>query len=155
MAPREWTTTDFYAVLGVPHDSSQETLKRAYRGLARRHHPDVNGGCPKAERRFQEIGAAYAVLSDRTSRSRYDHARRGVRHHAKGPASAARRAETAPPKPTTAAPRHPAGGTGVPITTSPGGTAAFGGWGPLVWAPGLWAMSMWASSVRTAMPAPA
>lgn len=75
MAPQDWLTDDLYDILGVPQDSTDDTLRRAYRSLVRRHHPDVNAGCPRAERRFKEVGAAYAVLSDRRRRAQYDLAR--------------------------------------------------------------------------------
>ncbi len=61
---------DYYVVLGVAKDSSEPEIKRAFRELARKHHPDVNpadGG-----EAFREINEAYAVLSDRDSRNRYD-----------------------------------------------------------------------------------
>ncbi|MFN6339036.1 MAG: molecular chaperone DnaJ [Cyanobacteriota bacterium] len=62
---------DFYELLGVGRDADADTLKRAYRRLARQYHPDVNKD-PGAEDRFKEIGRAYEVLSDPQSRSRYD-----------------------------------------------------------------------------------
>lgn len=62
---------DYYAVLGVARDASPEEIKRAYRQLAREHHPDVNGH-PEAEEKFKELGEAYAVLSDPQQRQRYD-----------------------------------------------------------------------------------
>ena len=63
---------DFYAVLGVSRDADDAELKRAYRNLARAHHPDKNPGDQKAEERFKEISEAYAILSDPDKRSQYD-----------------------------------------------------------------------------------
>lgn len=62
---------DYYDLLNVSRDANPETLKRAYRRLARQYHPDVNKE-PGAEERFKEIGRAYEVLSDPEKRSRYD-----------------------------------------------------------------------------------
>jgi curved DNA-binding protein len=63
---------DLYATLGVARDADDETIRKAYRQLARRHHPDVNPDDPKAEERFKEISQAYAVLSDAEKRRAYD-----------------------------------------------------------------------------------
>ncbi len=62
---------DYYDLLNVSRDANPETLKRAYRRLARQYHPDVNKESG-AEERFKEIGRAYEVLSDPEKRSRYD-----------------------------------------------------------------------------------
>ncbi|MGC6482950.1 MAG: molecular chaperone DnaJ [Synechococcus sp.] len=62
---------DFYDLLGVSRDADADTLKRAYRRLARKYHPDINKD-PGAEDRFKEIGRAYEVLSDPQSKARYD-----------------------------------------------------------------------------------
>jgi curved DNA-binding protein len=63
---------DYYDVLGVSRDATPEQIKKAYRGLARRHHPDVNPGDKTAEVKFKEAQQAYDVLSDSEKRSLYD-----------------------------------------------------------------------------------
>jgi molecular chaperone DnaJ len=63
---------DLYAVLGVRRGASAEDIKKAYRKLARRYHPDVNPGNKQAEERFKEIAQAYDVLSDPDKRKTYD-----------------------------------------------------------------------------------
>lgn len=63
---------DFYAVLGVERTASSEDIKRAYRKLARKHHPDVNPGNKEAEEKFKAISAAYDVLSNDEKRKLYD-----------------------------------------------------------------------------------
>src|SRR5580692_6563978 len=65
-------TKDYYDILGVAPDASGEEIKRAYRALARRHHPDVAADKSKAEHRFKEINEAYEVLSDPNKRAQYD-----------------------------------------------------------------------------------
>ena len=64
--------SDHYATLGVARGASQEEIKRAYRRLAREHHPDANSGDPVAEERFKAITHAYDVLSDPQKRQNYD-----------------------------------------------------------------------------------
>jgi len=63
---------DLYAVLGVAKDATAEQIKKAYRKLARKHHPDVNPGDRAAEERFKELSRAHDVLSDETQRKNYD-----------------------------------------------------------------------------------
>ncbi len=96
MAGQDWFEKDFYAVLGVPTDASADDIKKAYRKLARAHHPDANSGSADAEgaeRRFKEVGEAYAVLSDAEQRRQYDAvramARGGARFTAGGPGGGA------------------------------------------------------------------
>jgi molecular chaperone DnaJ len=64
---------DFYEVLGVGRDASDEEIKKAYRRLAVKFHPDKNPGDKSAEEKFKEIGEAYEALSDPQSRAAYDH----------------------------------------------------------------------------------
>ncbi len=75
MTGQDWLEKDFYAVLGVPKDADQPTIKKAYRKLARQLHPDHNPGDAKAEARFKDIGEAYSVLSDTEQRQQYDQLR--------------------------------------------------------------------------------
>lgn len=63
---------DYYETLGVKRDASDEDIKRAYRSLARQHHPDRNPGDKQAETKFKEIQDAYDVLSDKSKREQYD-----------------------------------------------------------------------------------
>jgi molecular chaperone DnaJ len=89
MASQDWFEKDFYAVLGVSADASADDVKKAYRKLARKHHPDANAGDSAAERRFKEVGEAYNVLSDPEQRKQYDAvramARGGARFTSGGP----------------------------------------------------------------------
>ncbi len=66
------STRDYYEVLGVPRDASEEDIKRAYRRLAMKHHPDRNPGDATAEAKFKEAAEAYEVLSDAQRRATYD-----------------------------------------------------------------------------------
>ncbi|MEW5847304.1 MAG: J domain-containing protein [Myxococcota bacterium] len=63
---------DLYATLGVPKSASEQDIRRAYRKLAKRYHPDVNAGDKAAEERFKEVNAAYEVLSNPDKRKLYD-----------------------------------------------------------------------------------
>jgi len=69
-------TKDFYAVLGVSSSASQDEIKKAYRKLAKKFHPDANANDPKAAERFKEISEANNVLSDAEKRKQYDEMRR-------------------------------------------------------------------------------
>ena len=53
---------DYYKVLGVPKDADTQTIKKAYRKLARKHHPDLNPGDLEAEKKFKEINEAYEII---------------------------------------------------------------------------------------------
>jgi molecular chaperone DnaJ len=75
MASQDWLEKDFYAILGVPQGADEATIKKAYRKLARKMHPDQNAGDPKAEERFKEVGEAYSVLNDPEQRRQYDQIR--------------------------------------------------------------------------------
>ncbi len=75
MASQDWFDKDFYAILGVPHAADAAAVKKAYRKLARKMHPDQNAGDTAAEARFKEIGEAYSVLSDPEKRQEYDQIR--------------------------------------------------------------------------------
>src|SRR5450759_2027808 len=69
-------TKDFYSVLGVGSSASQDEIKKAYRKLAKKYHPDANAGDPKAAERFKEISEANNVLGDAKKRKQYDEMRR-------------------------------------------------------------------------------
>lgn len=74
---RKPPTKNLYEVLGVAESASADDIKRAYRDLAKTHHPDRTGGDKAKEARFKEMSAAYEVLSDPQKREQYDGLRRG------------------------------------------------------------------------------
>ncbi len=71
------SSADYYEILGISPDASQEEIKRAYRRLARQYHPDVSDD-PEAGEKFKVINEAYQVLSDPVKRAEYDRARAGL-----------------------------------------------------------------------------
>lgn len=75
MGQRDWMEKDFYKVLGVDQKASKDEVKRAYRKLAQKYHPDANKGDAKAEQRFKEISEAHSVLSNDEKRREYDQMR--------------------------------------------------------------------------------
>jgi len=75
MASQDWFDKDFYKTLGVTKDVSDTDLKKTYRKLARKYHPDSNQGDAAAEAKFKEISEAYSVLSDAEQRKEYDEIR--------------------------------------------------------------------------------
>lgn len=92
MASQDWIDKDFYAILGVSKDASQADIKKAYRKLARKYHPDQNPGDAAAEKKFKELSEANSVLSDPEERKQYDAIRAmgsGARFSAGGPGGSA------------------------------------------------------------------
>ena len=75
MSTRDYVEKDYYAALGVSKTATQADIKKAYRKLARQHHPDANKGDAASEEKFKEISEAYDVLSDEQKRKDYDEAR--------------------------------------------------------------------------------
>ncbi|WP_435748099.1 DnaJ C-terminal domain-containing protein [Microbacterium sp. PMB16] len=75
MASQDWFDKDFYKTLGVSKDVGDADLKKTYRKLARKYHPDSNQGDAAAEAKFKEISEAYSVLSDTDQRKEYDEIR--------------------------------------------------------------------------------
>jgi molecular chaperone DnaJ len=72
LASQDWVDKDFYAILGIAKDASGADIKKAYRKLARQHHPDTNSGNTASEKKFKDISEAYSVLSDPDERQQYD-----------------------------------------------------------------------------------
>lgn len=63
---------DYYKILEVSKNATQDELKKSFRKLAKKYHPDTNGGDPVASQKFQDINEAYSVLSDEAKRKEYD-----------------------------------------------------------------------------------
>ncbi|TAP28048.1 MULTISPECIES: DnaJ C-terminal domain-containing protein [Micrococcaceae] len=72
MASQDWIEKDFYAILGVAKDANEADIKKAYRKLARKYHPDTNQGDVTAEQKFKDISEAHSVLADKEQREQYD-----------------------------------------------------------------------------------
>jgi len=75
LSTKDYLEKDYYKTLGVTKGASADEIKKSYRKLARKYHPDANEGDAKAEARFKEISEAYTVLSDDKRRKEYDDAR--------------------------------------------------------------------------------
>ena len=73
---RDWIEKDFYETLGVADEASAEEIKKSYRKLAQKYHPDTNSGDTEAEEKFKEISEAYSTLSNAEQRKEYDQVRR-------------------------------------------------------------------------------
>ena len=63
---------DYYEVIGVPKTASEDEIKKAYRKLAKKYHPDLNPNDKEAEAKFKEVNEAYEVLSDPEKKAKYD-----------------------------------------------------------------------------------
>ncbi len=75
MSTKDWIDKDYYKILGIKKDASADEVKKAYRTLARKHHPDKNPDNAAAEAKFKDVSEAYDVLSDQKTRGEYDEAR--------------------------------------------------------------------------------
>ena len=62
---------DYYDILGIKRDASAETIKKAFRKLAKKYHPDSNAGNPQAEQMFKDVNEAYSILSDPEKKKLY------------------------------------------------------------------------------------
>lgn len=75
---------DPYSVLGVKKSASEAEIKKAFRTLAKKHHPDANKNDPKSEKKFKEISSAYELLSDKTKRAQFDRGEIDANGHPRG-----------------------------------------------------------------------
>ena len=93
---------DYYKILEVSPSADDAEIKKSFRKLAKKYHPDTNGGDKVAEERFQEVNEAYTILGDPEKKKAYDEERQGKRSGAAGPDS---RAQAGGGAKTTKAPR--------------------------------------------------
>ena len=84
MSTRDYMEKDYYKALGVAKDAQAPEIKKSYRKLAQKFHPDKNPGNAEAEARFKEVSEAYDVLSDDKKRTEYDEARGAEASDAEG-----------------------------------------------------------------------
>src|SRR5438876_12275224 len=103
---------DYYKVLNVSRGASADEIKKAFRKLARKYHPDVNPGDKKAELRFKEINEAYEVLSDPDKRRKYDTLGPNWQEQFGPPSGAGRRTYTYGGRPSSTPFAFDAGGAG-------------------------------------------
>src|SRR5579859_1788707 len=75
---------DYYKILGVERSADEKAIRKAYRDLARKYHPDMNPGDKNAESKFKEINEAYEVLSDSDKRAKYDQLGSSYQQYARG-----------------------------------------------------------------------
>ena len=119
---------DYYAILGVPASATQEEIKKAYRKLAAKHHPDKNPSDPKAADKFKSISEAYQTLGDAEKRTQYDEMRRMGAFRGFGGAGGGARAQQG--RPGAAYGYPPPGGAGN-VRMEDFGDVGLGGLGDL------------------------